>query len=236
MPRGRDGEGQGGAGGLGPLRPARTGEQVAHRLATAIALGEFGPGDRLPSERDLAALLRVSRESVRAALRVLARSNLVEIRRGRGGGAFVVAAKDESGRAAAPEPWAELAELLDYRRLVEGMIARTAAERAGAADHAALARALAAWDAAATTAQARERDAGLHHAVARATHNGRLVQLHERLASELALGVPSGPDDTARAHHHALVAAIARADGDGAARVATEHFTVADATLTPHPH
>ncbi|MCW2917195.1 MAG: FadR family transcriptional regulator [Actinomycetia bacterium] len=46
-------------------------------------------GDRLPSERDLAALLEVSRESVRAALRLLADAGLVEVRRG--GGAFVCA-------------------------------------------------------------------------------------------------------------------------------------------------
>jgi DNA-binding FadR family transcriptional regulator len=51
---------------LGPLRAATTGEQVAHRLSTAIALGEFSLGDRLPSERELAALHEEARPHHRA--------------------------------------------------------------------------------------------------------------------------------------------------------------------------
>ncbi|TDD82289.1 FadR/GntR family transcriptional regulator [Actinomadura rubrisoli] len=225
---------------LGPLHPARTGEQVAHRLATAIALGEFSLGDRLPSERDLAALLQVSRESVRAALRTLSESGLVEIRRGRGGGAFVLAewgeASESAVRGALLERWEEFEELFDYRRLVEGLIARTAAERAGAADHAAIARILAAFDAAATPGEAREHDVALHLAVARATHNGRLVRLHERLLSEVSLGVSAEPYTwaiyaEAGPHHHALAEAIARGDAGAAARIASDHFAITEDAL-----
>ncbi|WP_131742404.1 FadR/GntR family transcriptional regulator [Actinomadura roseirufa] len=222
---------------LGPLRRAGTGEQVAHRLATAIALGEFSLGDRLPSERDLAALLRVSRESVRAALRTLAGSGLVEIRRGRGGGAFVLAEWGEASasavRGALLERWEEFEELFDYRRLVEGMIASTAAERAGAADHAAIARALAAFDAAASLGEAREHDVALHLAVARATHNARLVRLHERLLSEVSLGVSAEPYTweiyaEAKPHHHALAEAITRGDPAAAGRIAAHHFAITE--------
>ncbi|MGI5328051.1 FadR/GntR family transcriptional regulator [Actinomadura nitritigenes] len=225
---------------LGPLRPATTGEQVAHRLATAIALGEFSLGDRLPSERDLAALLQVSRESVRAALRRLAGSGLVEVRRGRGGGAFVRAewgeASEGAVRSALLERWTEFEELFDYRRLVESLIARTAAERADDADRAAIAGALAGFDAAATPGEAREHDVRLHAAVARATHNARLVGLHERLLSEVSLGVSAEPYtwaiyEEAKPHHHALAEAVARGDGDEAARIAGHHFAITEDAL-----
>jgi DNA-binding FadR family transcriptional regulator len=48
-----------------------------------------GPGERLPSERDLAARLNVSRVTLREAIRALAEAGYVESRRGRYGGTFV---------------------------------------------------------------------------------------------------------------------------------------------------
>src|ERR1700726_2502277 len=72
-----------------PMRTA--GERIAERLVTAIALGEFGPDQRLPTERELASMLEVSRTTVREALQRLAASGYVKTRRGRGGGTFVQA-------------------------------------------------------------------------------------------------------------------------------------------------
>ncbi len=46
----------------------RTGEALADRIVTAIAVGEFLPGERLPPERELAELVGVSRSTVRDAL------------------------------------------------------------------------------------------------------------------------------------------------------------------------
>lgn len=46
---------------LGPLPMRNAGERIAERIVTAIALGEFVPGQRLPSERELATLLQTSR-------------------------------------------------------------------------------------------------------------------------------------------------------------------------------
>lgn len=60
-----------------PLR-----EQIAAGLAAQIEAGLLLPGDELPSERDLATLLEVGRESVRAALQVLATYGMVEISHG----------------------------------------------------------------------------------------------------------------------------------------------------------
>ena len=52
-------------------------------------MGAFVPGQRLPSERELAASLDVSRTTVREAISRLAATGFVEVRRGRNGGAFV---------------------------------------------------------------------------------------------------------------------------------------------------
>ena len=85
---------------LAPVHLRNAGEHVADRLVTAIALGEYVTGQRLPSERELATMLAVNRASVREALHRLAETGYVEIRRGRHGGAFVQAAWGPSPSAA----------------------------------------------------------------------------------------------------------------------------------------
>lgn len=63
--------------------------QLATSLSTAIAQGVFQPGDRLPSEPELARRFGVTRPTVRQATRLLAERRLVEARRG--SGTFVLA-------------------------------------------------------------------------------------------------------------------------------------------------
>src|SRR6195952_4778562 len=69
--------------------PSRV-DEITDRLVTAIAIGEYLPGARLPVERELATALGVGRMTVRAALARLVERGLLETRRGRGGGAYVV--------------------------------------------------------------------------------------------------------------------------------------------------
>jgi DNA-binding FadR family transcriptional regulator len=59
-------------------------EAVAERIESRILDGTFGPGQRLPPEREMAAELRVNRSSVREALKRLQQLGLVEIQRGSG--------------------------------------------------------------------------------------------------------------------------------------------------------
>jgi GntR family transcriptional regulator len=69
--------------------------QIEDWLADAIAAGRLNPGDRLPTEHDLAAWLGVSRMTLRHALGELAQRGLVTRAVGRGGGTFVAEAKLE---------------------------------------------------------------------------------------------------------------------------------------------
>src|SRR5258708_33809116 len=70
--------------------PSRV-DEITDRLITAIAIGEYLPGARLPVERELAGSLGVGRMTVRAALARLVERGLLETRRGRGGGAYLAA-------------------------------------------------------------------------------------------------------------------------------------------------
>lgn len=74
------------------FRPVRAGnafEETVERLLQAIRLGVVGAGERLPSERELAERLGVSRVTLREAIRALSDAGYVESRRGRYGGTFV---------------------------------------------------------------------------------------------------------------------------------------------------
>ena len=57
-------------------------EQVSHRIAAMVQSGLLRQGDELPSERELAATLEVSRETVRSAIQMLAAIGMVEISQG----------------------------------------------------------------------------------------------------------------------------------------------------------
>jgi len=74
---------------LGPVRSQNTFEETVERLLAVIKLGVVGRGDRFPPERELAALLGVSRITLREAIGDLRSAGYVESRRGRFGGTFV---------------------------------------------------------------------------------------------------------------------------------------------------
>jgi GntR family transcriptional repressor for pyruvate dehydrogenase complex len=59
-------------------------EKIVARILSLIREKQLGPGDKLPPERELAAMMQVSRPSLRTALRALSLLNIVEIRQGDG--------------------------------------------------------------------------------------------------------------------------------------------------------
>ncbi|MGW2396100.1 FadR/GntR family transcriptional regulator [Kitasatospora sp. NPDC001664] len=122
--------------GASVLRPVRTGnafEETVERILAALKLGVFAHGDRLPPERELAARLNVSRETLREALRSLQQAGCVEPRRGRYGGTFVTyrLPPPDLGqlRRAVQDMGAELEDALTYRLVLETGASEQAARR-----------------------------------------------------------------------------------------------------------
>ncbi|HEX5249499.1 MAG TPA: GntR family transcriptional regulator [Gaiellales bacterium] len=221
-----------------PLRLQNAAEQIAERLVTAIALGEFVPGQRLPAERELAAMLGVSRSTVREALHRLAATGYVKIHRGRNGGAVVQAdwgpgTAEMVERTLAPN-WEHFELLFDLRRLVEQQIARTAAERLDE-DHAAEIEAARDRyrDAGSDREKSRVADSELHAAIARATRNALLANLSRHLRAQVSLGFEAEPYSTsirerAIGQHDELVRAIVERRPQNAADLAGEHFSLTE--------
>ncbi|MFB7916897.1 FadR/GntR family transcriptional regulator [Streptomyces sp. NPDC056061] len=84
------------------LRPVRAGngfEEALEQILQVVRLGLVPDGGRLPAERELAELLGISRVTLREVLRVLHDQGLVESRRGRYGGTFVLPRTKSPGEA-----------------------------------------------------------------------------------------------------------------------------------------
>ena len=225
---------------LQPLELRRAEEQLAERFITAIALGEFVPGQRLPSERALSAQLGVSRKTVRGALHSLVDSGYLVIVRGRNGGAIVkedwLPASGEIVRRTLAENWDAFEQLFDLRHLVEPLIARTAATRRDDSDLGRIVAACDAYDDAPDREASRAADAALHGAIADATKNVHLAALSRQIRLQVSLGFSSEPytpaiRTRAIADHRRLVEAITAAVADAAERIAGEHFLLTEDAL-----
>jgi GntR family transcriptional regulator, transcriptional repressor for pyruvate dehydrogenase complex len=131
-----------GESGMEPIHILAARDLVLEQIRTALALGRFRPGDTLPSERDLASMLQVSRTVVREAVAVLNAEGVLEVRRGRSGGIFVSDRQiDEPTKLRMlRENSQRLRETFEYRVIVESAGARFAAERRTEEELAALQR------------------------------------------------------------------------------------------------
>lgn len=209
-------------------------KQIADHILSAIAVGALTPGSALPSERNLASALNVSRSSVRLALDRLERLRVVDRRRGRGGGTFVLDPHDD------PDAWAGTSstlreffasrqDLLDARSLVQKQIAETAASRRTEADIDAIGRALAAHEGTIEANQSRAADGRFHALIAMAARNPVLAEIAVDLDKRINIGFRHDPfslalHDVAVEHHRAIAQAIAGADDSEAGRLMEIHF------------
>ena len=112
------------------LEPRRIYQQIAEQIAAMIASGELEPNARLPSERELAQRLGVSRPPVREALIALEVEGLVDVRMGSGVYVRREAASRVVSRRARKATEIGPFELVKARRLIEATIAAEAARNA----------------------------------------------------------------------------------------------------------
>ncbi|MCL6538499.1 MAG: GntR family transcriptional regulator [Acidothermus sp.] len=225
---------------LRPVRDRNTFESTVEQLANALRLGVYATGERLPSERELAARLRVSRATLREAIGALRDAGMVEVRRGRGGGTVVTYAGAPAGRGGAQSlrrRGPELRDALDFRAVVEPGAAWLAARRdLSAEQRAALTAARQAVENAPDAASHRMADSRLHLTIATLSGSRMLVDavtqaqilLHEMLTS-----IPVLQRNIAHSHaqHARIVAAILAGDAATARQVMEEHCEATSALL-----
>ena len=106
------------------LRPVRAGngfEEALEQILQVVRLGLVPGGERLPSERELADRLGISRVTLREVLKVLQDQGLVEARRGRYGGTFVLPRTETPGEDELRRRIEELdvEDLLRFREVLE---------------------------------------------------------------------------------------------------------------------
>ena len=172
---------------LNPKR--RTYELIVEQINVLCLEKNLKPGDRLPSERDLASLFGVSRNSIREALKDLATKGIIEIRQG--GGSYLAPSKrDMLGnelRTHLDETEALLVdEMLELRRAFEVEAASLAAQRATSENLEAIKNALTQMAAAAEDPEVGvQADLDFHLQVAVATKNQLLIDLMGTLAKRM---------------------------------------------------
>lgn len=220
---------------LTPIDRISVKEQVLQQLKQYIVSGSVLPGEKLPSERELAERLGIGRTSVREALKVLEAVGVIESRVG--DGTFITANVGASiGRAIGLSllTWGgAIVEILEARRMIESEAAHVAAERATVDDLAAIAAELEAMACATNFHAYLKADMQFHRAVGQATHNtiitriiNNLLDLLEEVLRE-AHGDQLMTSAEGNSTHHAVFAALQARDPTGAATAMAQHIAFA---------
>lgn len=120
------------------VRTRRTFEEVVSQVRELLFGGSLKPGDRLPAERELATHLGIGRPALREALRALETAGLIDLRKGKTGGAFISSGK----QSVVSESMSDMLRLanvsvhdfFEVRFWIQAGLARTACQRATPAD------------------------------------------------------------------------------------------------------
>jgi GntR family transcriptional repressor for pyruvate dehydrogenase complex len=221
--------------GGGRLVAERLSDRLAALLSAQLEGGTLRPGDRLPSEQQIAVSHGVSRTVVREAVHQLKSRGLLLSRQGSG----VYVAEPAVNQPLAFDPTVldsvdAVVHVVEVRRVLEGEIAAMAAQRATRAQIAAIKRALAAIDVA--EAEGRDgvdEDLAFHRAIGEATGNPQFSLLlgffeqYLREGMRITRGNESRRKDfmeQVRNEHRLIVDAISRHDAAAARRCATRHI------------
>jgi DNA-binding GntR family transcriptional regulator len=199
---------------------------VLDELRAAILAGEFAAGQRLV-EVDLCERFGCSRFAVRAAIPVLASEGLVDVQRHRGARVRII-------------PIEEAIEITEVRRLLEGLIAGRAAQRATPAEAAELQRIITEMREAVASAELmRYSDANARlHALIRSigghqTATGILERLRAQMVRhQFTLALVPGRPAVSLAQHERIVDAITTGDSPGAEAAMLAHITSVIEALT----
>lgn len=231
-----------------PFRPVRSesiAEATAAQIRELIAEDVLRPGDRLPSERELAELMRVSRTSLREAVKALISEKLLESRRG--SGLFVSAQIGDDLvsplRSLIEAKPSAIEDYIAFRRMLEGECAATAAKSATKIERARILGLLQQLEEAAADNDHRAEaalDTEFHMAIVEAARNVVAIQVARSLLDLLRQGIGYSrglvfDDAEARAklldQHRVIAKAIEAGDAMKARRAMHGHLDFVVQTL-----
>jgi GntR family transcriptional repressor for pyruvate dehydrogenase complex len=221
--------------GFRPIKTRKIYEEIVEQLKDMLSRGELRPGDRLPSEREMAESLGVSRASVREALTALEAIGILDIRPGEG--TYV----KQTSIAETFEPLAlvlavernPLAQMMEVRRVIETECAALAALRATPEQLARIEKSLNDMKTAPNVPEAVQHDLRFHFLIAEATQNTILLRMMNTVADLMHHMFRSDREDLyARTQkegqiireHEAILRAICNRDHELARRMMLEHI------------
>lgn len=221
-----------------PIAHDSVADAVIDQIEDLIVTGVLKEGRKLPSERDMAELLDVSRPKVREALKALEDRKLIEVRHGEG--SFVAPLIGKALSPALIDIYARhpvaFFDYLEYRREQEGFAARLAAERATQADKDVIGTLLDDMDAAHRnddTKAAQRADINFHSAIVDASHNTTLIHMMASIYDLTQRGVfynrdflrtLDGSGEKLLSQHHRIGAAVLGGNLEEAEAAARAHL------------
>ena len=216
-----------------PVKKTKVYEEIVAKIKEMIEKGQFKTGDRLPVERELAEVFRVSRSSVREAIRSLETQGFLESRQG--DGTYIAMYPVESlVNTLATEISSQKdgqIELFEMRRIIEPQLAYLAAERATDEEIVQMEKTLSLQKQQVLRGESgAEADKQFHHQLAAAARNRFLLQIVESSmdffmeSRDCFLQVDGRPEKSIRRHRE-LLDSIEVRDPEGAAQVMREHLT-----------
>jgi GntR family transcriptional repressor for pyruvate dehydrogenase complex len=227
---------------LTPMQVPKASDVLADDLRERIIRGEFPEGTALPPERELVNQTKMSRTTVREALRILEVQGLVRVKTGRSGGAFVYKpGKDtvaDSVNLLIRGRQIRIPALLETREAIEPYCAQLAARNRTDEDLERLDRANTDIAADGTLADFLQANVDWHIAVATASHNELLTGIMLALSRSIYDAtdnqgfVDGAVRQTALRAHRTVTKAIRDQDPDAASRRMSRHVhTYAEAVL-----
>ncbi|MEW5721958.1 MAG: FadR/GntR family transcriptional regulator [Thermodesulfobacteriota bacterium] len=216
-----------------PVRSGRTFEAIAEQIRESIYAGKLTPGDKLPTERELAKIFNTSRVSVRSALLNLEQAGFLDIRQGAGGGFFIkelnVKLFTENLHAMLRVGKATISDITEARSIIEPQAARLAAERATDEDLAGMAEAIYGFqDRGSQEGPPSPQDFSFHVRLAEATKNPAIIIISQSLVSILFKSwaeyyMSSTLNREINRQHQDILEAVRQKDGSLAQRLMAQH-------------
>lgn len=215
-------------------RHAERGLALAEQIITSARRGGLGPDGRLPTERQLAADLGVTRSAIRYALGILEADGHISREVGRG--TYLRSTGPLGGEQAPPAGSAQAfapADVMVVRRLLEPPAMPLAVAWASAADFDEMDRCLAGGDRAGNYDEFELWDLALHRSIMAATHSPLLCTLYSSIETARAghmwgdlkrRSASAERRGMYQADHHAIVAALRARDAGGAVSAMRAHL------------